>query len=263
MADNHFSLLDLPEVPDSIDNSIKNLTDKPTKNMGATIGDLWFLIFGGISHAADKRRMKYSHSLEKFHHELDEATSKIPDSKRLEPSMQLTAQALENSKYCIESDELRSMFVNLISKSIHADYEKTTHPCFAEILKQMSVIDAKILKTIPIKGYIPLADYVAEHQENKSFRLELSNVYISNINGIDIFHECSSISSLSRLGLLKISKEDFITNESVYDPYYETDFYRQFAKDIKNELPFYAASVKKYLGYLTPLGQNFVEVCVL
>ena len=251
------------ELPSSVDNAIKNLTDEPTKNIGKTLSDIWFLVFGGISNAADKRRMKYSHSLEEFHRELYESVSEIPDSKRHEPSIQVTAQALENSKYCLDSSELRSMFVNLISKSINSDFENTIHPCFAEILKQMSVIDAKVLKTIPIKDVIPIVNYIAEHKENKTYLSELTNVYISGVSEIDIFQSCSSISSLSRLGLLEIHEGEFITNDRVYDPYYETDFYRNFSRDVRCKSPFYEASFKKYLGKLTPLGQNFVEVCVL
>lgn len=58
MSDKDPSLIKFPELPDSIDNAVKNLTDKPTQGIGQTFSDLWFLVFGGITQAADKRRMK-------------------------------------------------------------------------------------------------------------------------------------------------------------------------------------------------------------
>ena len=45
---NKFSLIGLPDVPDSVDSAVKNLTDETTKNIGQTFGDLWYLVFGGI-----------------------------------------------------------------------------------------------------------------------------------------------------------------------------------------------------------------------
>ena len=36
MSDKNSPLIDLPELPDSIDNAVKNLTDKPTQGIGQT-----------------------------------------------------------------------------------------------------------------------------------------------------------------------------------------------------------------------------------
>ena len=47
MSEDKKSLIDL--VPDSIDNAVKNVTDKPTQNIGTTLADIWYLVFGGIS----------------------------------------------------------------------------------------------------------------------------------------------------------------------------------------------------------------------
>lgn len=117
MSDKNSSLINLPDLPDSIDNAVKNLTDKPTQGVGQTLADVWYLVFGGITQAADKRRMKYAHDLELYKQELSQKIASIPEENLIEPSIQTTAQALENSKYCIESEELRKLFVNLISKS--------------------------------------------------------------------------------------------------------------------------------------------------
>ena len=122
--ENKFSLIDLPDIPDSVDNAFKNLTDKPTQNAGQTFGDIWYLVFGSISHAADKKRMKYAQDLENYRQELDQSINSIPEDKKIDPSIQITAQALENSKYCVSSEELRSMFVKLISGTMNKDFEQ-------------------------------------------------------------------------------------------------------------------------------------------
>ena len=45
-------------LPESVDNAIKNVTDLPTQGIGQTLSDCWFLAFGGISQLAEKRRIK-------------------------------------------------------------------------------------------------------------------------------------------------------------------------------------------------------------
>ena len=99
MSDKNSSFIDFPDLPASIDNAVKNLTDKPTQGIGQTLADVWYLVFGGITHAADKRRMKYAHDLKLYEQELSQAILSIPEENLIEPNIQITAQALENSKY--------------------------------------------------------------------------------------------------------------------------------------------------------------------
>ena len=37
------------EVPDCVDKTLKNLTDKPSTTLGQVLSDCLFLVFGGIS----------------------------------------------------------------------------------------------------------------------------------------------------------------------------------------------------------------------
>lgn len=260
---NKFSLVDLPDVPSSVDNAVKNLTDAPTKNVGQTFGDLWYLIFGGITHAADKRRMKYAVDLEKFHKELTESIDKIPDEKKVEPSIQITAQALENSKYCVSSEFLRNMFTKLISGTMNKDYEPLIHPSFPEMIKQMDENDAHILMELKRKQYgVPIVEYQEVFSPSNSNIVHFTNAYIS-----DIFHipmpECScSLSSLQRMGLLKISFEDYLTNDAFYKPFYETSLFKNLEKEIISFNRNSKISVKKGLCSITPLGKRFIGVCV-
>ena len=143
MSEDKKSLIDL--VPESVDNAVKNITDKPTQNMGTTFADIWYLVFGGISQAAEKRKLKYSYALQEFEDELKEKISKIPEDKLVEPDIQIIAPALEASKYCIEKEELRHMFAKLISNSLSYDMFDKIHPIFSHIISSLTPLDVKIL----------------------------------------------------------------------------------------------------------------------
>lgn len=146
MSEDKKTLIDL--VPDSVDNAVKNITDKPTQNIGTTFADIWYLVFGGISQAAEKRKLKYSYALQEFENELKEKIAKIPEEKVIEPDIQVIAQALEAAKYCVEKEELRNMFSNLIASSINEDNVNYVHPIFINIIKNLSTLDAKMIKAL-------------------------------------------------------------------------------------------------------------------
>lgn len=249
------------ELPDSITTILENTTEELTANAGKTFGDIWFLIFGGISHAADKRRAKYAHDLSIYQQELSASITEIPIDKRLEPSLQITAQALENSKYCLEEKELREMFTSLISSSMNSDFSNIVHPSFAEIIKQMSVVDAKILKifkaTALSNSGIPLCDYRKLTSKNAGYQLLMENVFLElpQIN----LHICStSISSLERLGLIQIPSDIYLNYSECYTPFEEHPQFHLFQKKFPNDI----ILVKKKVGLLTSLGKSFARVCI-
>ncbi|MCD7863586.1 MAG: DUF4393 domain-containing protein [Lachnospiraceae bacterium] len=258
MSDNHISLIDLPEVPDSVDTALKNLTDKPTKNIGTTLSDVWYLVFGGISHKADIRRLKYSAELEKYKAELDEAISTIPLEKKIEPSVQITAQALENSKYCVEEPELRSMFSTLIANSMNADYNQKIHPSFAEIIKQMSPLDAKVLRMFKHTNAagLPLCNFRLVADNGGYY--ELSEKILLNTTLDNAIPYSQALSSLERLGLLSISSDVYLNNDAYYEKFKEHPLYAIYQK----QFPSKRIDINKGKVAPTLLGRSFIEVCV-
>lgn len=247
------------ELPPSVDNALNNLTDKPSLAIGTTFSDLWYLVFGGVSHLAEKKKIAYAHKLELFRKELDDSIQQIPPDKKIEPSTQVIAQALENSKYCIESDELRKMFTALISNSMNADFSKDVHPSFAEILKQMSPLDAviiKIFKDSPVIGF-PLCQYVLYN--DASFKILLDNVFLEHPNTYPPDNSLS-ISSLSRLGLLETSYGQYIVEDN--DDLYITFKNHPWHKFLQEKLPDQTVDIRKGVVRLTPLGRSFTQVCV-
>lgn len=247
------------ELPESVDNALKNLTDKPTLNIGTTIADIWYVVFGGISNAAEKRKIKYSYELEQYRKELECLIATIPKEKQVEPSFQITAQALENSKYCVEEKELRSMFTALISNSMNIDFSNYVHPSFAEIIKQMSVLDARIVQKFKNKpsGQYPVCDFHLKKTET-AYSVLFDNIFLELPTESPL--ACSqSLSSLSRLGLIEIANELHISKpETAYEQFEHHPWY----VFLKEKYPHSEVLIAKKLARLTPLGRSFVKVCI-
>lgn len=255
----NFSLIHLPDIPEAVENAAKNITDYPSKNIGQTFGDIWYLVFGAISQAADKKRMKYANDLEQYKLELDTAINRIPEKDRTTPSIQVTGQALENSKYCISSENLREMFVNLISGAMNKNMEAFVHPSFPEIIKQMSDKDAIFLK------------FMKYH-----FKFAIANIGINISSGgyTDIYadvcgikpeemsdEECSAaISSLKRAGLIETTYMIQFKDDSKYNSLKNHPYYKGVEQTLTN--PQNTIRFQKGQCYLTKLGINFVKVCI-
>jgi len=215
MSEDKKSLIDL--VPDSVDNAVKNITDKPTQNMGTTLADIWYLVFGGISQAAEKRKLKYSYALQEFEKELKEKIEKIPQDKLVDPDIQIIAKALEEAKYCIDKEELRHMFSSLISSSMNSDIFVT--PLMVKIVSSLSSTSAKILKYFyehdkekidkhKLQKYLNLEDY-----DTKG--LEISLLELEHLNLIYAFNKRTDSCSKEEL-------EYFLMNNYTYG-YQNTD----------------------------------------
>lgn len=259
---NKFSLVDLPDMPSSVDNAVKNLTDAPTKNAGQTFGDLWYLVFGGISHAADKKRMKYANDLEIYRQELTQTIEQIPENKKVEPSIQITAQALENSKYCVSSQSLREMFVKLISGSMNKDFEPFVHPSFPEMIKQMDDIDAMLLTELKALGQSAIANFKMVSNKNSGYKLLFTNAYISHIFHMPVEKCARSLTSLERMGLVKLEYDVYFSDETVYSAFKSLDLYKVFEGNLNHNSHYSKIDIQKGLCSVTPLGKDFINLCI-
>lgn len=249
---NNFSLLNL-EAPDSVDNAAKNLTDLPTKNVGQTLADCWFLVFGGISQAAEKRKIKYALDLAIFKNSLEDNISKIPEENRIEAKAQIAMPALENSKYCIEEPVLREMFANLISSSIDNRKSDLVHPSFGELLKTMTPLDAQNLLLLHSSGYLPICDVKLIKPSGYSYAM--TNLFLMNPDCVMIEKSAQSISSLTRLGLVESPYNEYIQQSDAYNAYEE------FLQAYRAQDPRPNLKLEKRVIQLTPIGTSFVKIC--
>ena len=131
------------------------------------------------------------------------------------------------------------------------------HPSFAEIIKQMSTLDAKVIKTFKnssTNGF-PICQYVINY--NNGYTLLLENVYLNY--STSYLPDCSlSIASLVRLGLLNTSYETHFTDDAYYTPFTEHSWFKKLQQEFNNQ----NVSINKGRVYLTPLGRSFTRVCI-
>lgn len=244
MFEDKKSLINL--IPDSVDNAIKNVTDKPTQNIGTTFADIWYLVFGGISQAAEKRKLKYYYAFQEFENELKEKISKIPQDKLVDPDIQIVAHALETAKYCIDKEELRHMFSKLISNSLSSDYIDEIRPIYIHILSFISLLDVQLLLHLYNSDTSILYRYNADKIISSLFELlQFGLIYFDQINNKE------------ELPLPPLYYNYF--DEKVTKSSYRNLFTINKHTIIRLDIDFVNISLKNII--ITKLGYDFLAIC--
>ena len=250
------SNLPITPIPKSVDNAIENLTDLPTKSVGKTLSDCWFLIFGNLSLQADIKKAKYAHDLEQFKKSLENKISAIPPENLVDAKVQTAMLALDNAKYCVEEEVLREMFSNLLAASVDSTRTHLVHPSFSEIIKIMTPLDCKILLSVVIPMHLPICD-IKSISPNGGFTVIQQNVFLCIPECINVIANAQSISSLIRVGLLESPYDTFINDTNSYNIYLESDYY----KNLKSRRTDLNLDIIRKIIRLTPLGSTFINVC--
>ena len=229
-----------------IANSAKNMTDKPSQNIGTTLADIWYLVFGGISQAAEKRKLKYSYALQEFEKELKEKISKIPEDKLVEPDIQIVVPGLEAAKYCVEKENLRKMYANLITASINSDTCSHIHPIFLSIISKMSSYDGYVLESLYYDEY-----------KNKDRKNNAQKIDINTFENEQLYKELDkrflSWMTLEQLGLVYTNIKEFALKHLNGD--LELENYSEFETHLQSGNPILFAKIND-------LGEAFYEICI-
>lgn len=253
------------KVPDCVDKTLESLTAPLAKSAGTTLADLWYLAFGSISTFAEKKRIIQAKALENFKNNLEKRIETIPEDKRVVPDTQIVGGALYDSRFCVDKDELRSMFENLIASSLSSDTVSNVHPSFSGIIRQMTCKDAQTLAKFKNNHRLPIVNYVyvldSDAGTVPAFRNVISADTVSNCQKESVSLEC-----LQSFGLITINFSRHFTDNTMYDSLVSSLFFLSVQAAVKSHLETQPTAIdlsyQKGLVSLTDLGQRFLSVCM-
>lgn len=243
-------------VPNFLEKPIEQLLSPLSKEVGTTLGDLWYLIFGKMGLFTNKQRMKHTKALEEFAKSIDYKVSGITPEKKIEPELNIVGPALEASKFCIEDATLREMFATLLSKACHADYANKIHPSFSEIIKNLAPLDAHNFKIIAERLKVPVVELSRKIPSGKGYNLIIWPLFIDNVTEEDFILQSSSLFQLSKQGLITFTTSEYFTDDKKYTSFENNKMYVHFKNLLKDEFV-----VQKGVCVVTPMGRRFMEVC--
>lgn len=190
-----------------------------------------------------------------------EKAEKIPEENLTEPEPYVAVPAIQQLSYCYNSEQLRSLYANLLVSSMNKDTKSEVHPAFSNIIQQLAPIDVIVLETM--KRYqSPLSIVTIRlNFESKSFH-ELVRDYSYDLKNIFDNHtmHCATLQNLHRLGLINLRYDQKVKPDERYNVYKNDNIYKMFEQDIAGKTGM-RISLHEGLIELTDFGRSFCKVC--
>lgn len=246
------------EVTADLTNFVDESVVPSTKKLGDTVAALLEHIFGDYILSGKKKEIQRHHELECFIKSLEDKKLEIPKVNLQEPKLSIVGPALEASKYYFEEPELREMFAKLVSSSLDDRKNNLLHESFTEIIKQLSTIDAKHLKQISTNEVNPFIK-VRHNLSGEITGIDYIKLFYRSNFLDDSMYEltASSISNLSRLGLIEYFDDRYYSNDFVYKDLESSPVIVDALNPIDSD-DIHAVVKKGYID-ITPFGDSFCK----
>lgn len=250
------------KIPDELKMQIYQDTLQPSvKSAGQTLSLIPRAIAVALS-PIEKYIYTKECNLERTKKLIAEKMQDQPEDTIVPPEAYVAVPALHAISYSMESDVLRNLYANLLSKAMNIDSQQYVHPSFVEIIKQMSPVDAKVFDHIANTQYPGIIDLVSQSHYLENIKMYSAyDILETNISGLNIApHQIQSASFdlLDRLGLIKIGNEG-LTDNYAYTRIELSDEYKHL-KSIHSAKENVASKSKSF--YVTSLGKLFFKVCI-
>lgn len=222
----------------------------------------------GVLHLAldplVKLNIVRNQSLKDFEEQIQNKNEAIPIENRDSSKFGLALKALEDSKYQLDSEQLREMFATLISSTLDNRTNSIVQPSFSTVLKDLSPEDAIILLKFVENKKMPLVKLRFEIEDGGTGVDVFDNILLFND---EIIYNPISISSLERLGILSIdsSKLQSKKNLEIYTAFESSSLYKsqeQRLPIVNEEFTLSKMIVNECSIELTPFGEAFISVIV-
>ena len=207
----------------------------------------------------DKWILNKEYAIDETKKLLEKKLENVDPDKIVEPEAYVAVPAIQSISYSMNSKELRNLYANLLAKAMNSDTKNKVHPSFVEIIKQMSPIDALVLKIIMERDYNPLIDIIKKNTTGEFMVIatNISDIFIAPIEVI-----CLSINNFIRLGLISIPEGNFYSDTTHYERILSSKYYLESEKEISSGSGNFKLSYKKHLILKTHLGLLFYKICI-
>lgn len=163
----------------------------------------------------------------------------VSPEKIVPPEPYVAVPTIQALSYCMDCEELRDLFASLLASSMNSDKKDDVHPSFVEIIKNMSPLDARIIKYITKnnKDNIPIVNYRFSkpgfYENSKFLRNKKVIDIIDHIISIDDIETnpvniSASNHNLERLGLIDINYNFSISDSNYYKQFENNEIYNEY-----------------------------------
>lgn len=199
---------------------------------------------------------------------LEEKLKNISPELIQSPEAYIAVPAMQYISYCMDHEELRNMYANLLANSMIAIVKNGVHPGFVEIIKQLCPDEAKILKYMfSYDDAIPTI--TLRYEDDKGQGIDI----INNFSNVGDLSNCERdeprdiskyFDNLVRLGLIEKSPIlSSLTDKTVYEPLKSHKYIAPLATDVAAQKSnFKKAAINEGFIRLSGYGTAFCSICL-
>ena len=253
------------EVAKEIAKNVYNDAGKPVaKPTGELVGLIPRAIKAALS-PLEKWILQREYNVAETKKLLEEKLQNTPPELIESPAPHIAVPAMQYISYCMDNEELREMYANLLANSMNKVVKKGVHPGFVEIIKQLSPDEAKILKYINSHKTIPTITLRYENDDGGGIDIIKNFSDIGEKSGCEIPQDIAKyFDNLVRLGLI-ISADGLssLTDKAQYDPLKNHRWIKPHATTEKaNSRSFTKYNFNESFVGITAYGKSFCSICL-
>ncbi len=200
----------------------------------------------------------------KYEYELQKRIEAIPTENITNPRLSVVGPTLDNLKYNLDEEQIREMYINILTSEIDVTKHTKVHPAFLEVIKQISKEDALFIKDLKDtnKTEFPLCNvnthvtFVSSDYYRRAFTIIIDPN--SNINKISIINSSDIVlNNLQRLKIIEITDAKLYGCEKIVEETFNQ------ANDVLKKLnkPSQTYSYTHGLLKITDFGKQFIDIC--
>lgn len=195
---------------------------------------------------------------------LESKLKDVPPELIEAPDAHIAVPALQYISYCMDNDELRDMYANLLASSMNKIVKNNVHPGFVDIIKQLCPDEAKIMKYLYSHHTAPTVTlrYEDEHGGGVSIFKNFSN--IGELTGCEQPLEINKyFDNLKRLGLIENAEVlSSLTDKAKYEPLRTHPLITAGLEGISRQTKFSKSRLSESYVTISDYGKAFCSICL-
>lgn len=199
------------------------------------------------------------YSVKKVKKILEENLKKANPDKIVSPEPYVAIPAIQAISYSMDSNELRNLYANLLTKAIYKDTKNYVHPSYVEIIKNLSPLDCKVFDFIMKTEYQTIGYYEIHIGSIDESSYSILLPYLTQITFDTVKNISISIDALIRNNLIRVSNSHY--NDNYYEPIRQTPVYLGLKKEYSQNISNQKFNAYKMAILSTNLGKSFYNIC--
>lgn len=251
----------LKDAPQVITTIYKDLAQPGVKKVGTALETVLefstsFLL--PIKLLNEKFRINFEKRLNDYKEKLES----IPEEDLCEVNPQIGTPIIDKLSYTT-NDEIADLFTSLLTKASSVKTVNIAHPSFVQLIERLSIDEARIVKYLLGKDFIPCISFRAHMKDKKGF-IEILKNGTSIQKDIELLfpqNVKTYLDNLTSMGILDISHQMHKTDEKIYEPLYKQYDYQNVADAYTKTEIFTKVEKKKSYYQITDFGEIFIRAC--